>query len=243
MLWLSLLVALIVAFDFDRLDSPRNIDLMAMRPGLLHVRNPEVFRLLESAVYVELMNWVFIAIFIVNAFLIGRALWRIARPATMSWRPGIGLRPLIVVAGLLLACDTMSALVREPDDVGFFVNLGAQRLRERHRLPYGDPLLTGSAGAAYGPLLYVAHLPFQLALSPTRLNAESPGRPLLGAESTYLLPPPWPQALHDRLSSARCVRAVRRCAPAGRPRWDGHGGPLLWSAYAGVGGKTPSSAG
>ena len=37
----------------------------------------------------------------------------------------------------------MAALVREPDDVGFFVNLGAQRLRERGAFPYGDPLLTG----------------------------------------------------------------------------------------------------
>jgi hypothetical protein len=88
----------------------------------------------------------------------------------------------------MLACDTVAALVREPDDVGFFVNLGAQRLRERYLLPYGDPLLTGSAGAAYGPLLYVAHLPFQLALSPQRVNAESPDRPVLGAASTYRLP-------------------------------------------------------
>src|SRR5438105_2662881 len=84
----------------------------------------------------------------------------------------------------------MDALVREPDDVGFFVNLGAQRLRERGAFPYGDPLLTGSPGAAYGPLLYVAHLPFQLALSPTPRNAESPDLPTLGSASTYNLPPP-----------------------------------------------------
>ena len=70
------------------------------------------------------------------------------------------------------------------------MNLGAQRLRERVACPYGDPLLTGSPGAAYGPLLYVAHLPFQYALSPTRVNADSPDLPQLGANATYTTPQP-----------------------------------------------------
>ena len=33
-------------------------------------------------------------------------------------------------------------------------------------MPYGDPLLTNSAGAGYGPVLYLSHLPFQFLLNP-----------------------------------------------------------------------------
>jgi hypothetical protein len=190
-LWLSLLVTLVVAFDFDRLGNPRNLDLVLLQALALSMFEiMRFFRVLGDAVYVQLMDWVFIAIFALNALLIARALWRVAHPAGTPWRPAIRLKPLIAVALVMLACDTMIALVREPDDVGFFVNLGAQRLRERHEMPYGDPLLTGSPGAAYGPLLYVAHLPFQLALAPHPLNAESIDRPALGAAATYNLPPP-----------------------------------------------------
>ena len=79
--------------------------------------------------------------------------------------------------------------MRPPDDAGWFVNLGAQRLRERGRLPYGDPLLTGTPGAAYGPLLYAAHVPFQVALSPEPVNAVSPARPNLTSGTPYYMPP------------------------------------------------------
>ena len=71
----------------------------------------------------------------------------------------------------------MTALVRTPDDAGYFVNLGAQRLRERGRLPYGDPLLTGTPGAAYGPVLYAAHVPFQVMVSPQPVNTRSTPQP------------------------------------------------------------------
>src|SRR5438034_11805492 len=136
------------------------------------------------------MNGVFVVIFALNVVLIVRAWRRSRRAAAAAWKPGLHQRALIVLAGLLFVVNVMDALVREPDDVGFFVNLGAQRLRERHALPYGDPLLTGSPGAAYGPLLYVAHLPFQWALSPARVNADSPDLPPLGANATYNAPQP-----------------------------------------------------
>src|SRR5438128_5695344 len=145
---------------------------------------------LIAAAFAALMDAVFSAVFALNVFLIGRGLWRLRRPAAVPWTPVLGARALMTVALLLVACDTVAALVREPDDVGFFVNLGAQRLRERGALPYGDPLLTGSPGAAYGPLLYVAHLPFQIALSPAPVNRESPDLPVLGAAAAYIVPPP-----------------------------------------------------
>lgn len=189
-LWLSLLVALVVAFDFDHPGSPRNIDLIVMQSiGLSMFEILRFLRLLGDGVYVELMDWIFIALFALNLVLAGRALWRIRRPVALPWKPALNGKALMAIAVLLLACDTLTALVREPDDVGFFVNLGAQRMRERHRLPYGDPLLSGSPGAAYGPLLYVAHLPFQWALAPTGMNADSPDQPALGKDSTYNLPP------------------------------------------------------
>jgi hypothetical protein len=189
-LWLSLVVALLVAFDWAQLDNPRNVDLIAMQAiGLVMFEILRFPRLLLDAVYVELMDWVFIAIFTLNVVIIVRAWLRIRRPTAARWRPAVARRALIAVAAALFVVNVMEALIRDADDVGFFANLGAQRLRERHALPYGDPLLTGSAGAAYGPLLYVAHLPFQWALAPARLNAESPDLVPLGRDGTYNLPP------------------------------------------------------
>jgi hypothetical protein len=190
-LWLSLVVSLLVAFDFDDLASSRNLELLTMQAlGFTFFEITRFLRLLHDPVYVSLMDWVFSTIFALNVLLVARALWRLRRRSLSVWNPVLGARALMTLASILLVCDVAVALVRQPDDVGFFVNLGAQRLRERRALPYGDPLLTGSPGAAYGPLLYVAHLPFQLALSPTPVNTESPDVPRLGKESTYLLPLP-----------------------------------------------------
>jgi hypothetical protein len=190
-LWLSLILALVIAFDFDNLSNPRNVDLLVIQAtGVCLFEIIRFLRLLQDPVYVALMDWVFSSLFALNLFLIGRALWRLRRPAPGLWTPTLGVRPLMAVACVLVVCDVTAALVREPDDVGFFVNLGAQRLRERGAFPYGDPLLTGSPGAAYGPLLYVAHLPFQYALSPAAVNAESPDVPRLGPDGTYNLPQP-----------------------------------------------------
>jgi hypothetical protein len=79
-------------------------------------------------------------------------------------------------------------LYAAPDDAGYFINVGGQRLRENGRWPYGDPLLTGTPAAAYGPVLYAAHVPFQLALSPTPLNPPAPDRRLDSPEPYYVPP-------------------------------------------------------
>jgi hypothetical protein len=119
-----------------------------------------------------------------------RALWRVYRPLPDRWIPNLGVRALATVALLLLALNVYVGLARNADDAGFFVNLGAQRLRERGLLPYGDPLLTGTPAAAYGPVLYVAHVPFQMILKPRGVNDTSPDRPVLGGPTPYFLPPP-----------------------------------------------------
>lgn len=189
-LWLSLVLLLAIGIDFEHLGHPRNIDLIATQAvGVCMFEILRFFQALQSPTYVHLLDWVFSVIFALSLFLIARALWRIRRPVAQPWRQTLPVRALVAIVAVLVVCDVAVALVREPDDAGFFINLGAQRLRERHRLPYGDPLLDGSAGAAYGPLLYVAHVPFQLALAPTPVNAESPDRPVLGAASRYHLPP------------------------------------------------------
>ena len=93
-------------------------------------------------------------------------------------------RALMVMTLVLLSLNVMAGLLREPDDVGFYTNLGAQRLRERAMFPYGDPLLTNTPGATYSPILYFSHLAYQVMLVPVQ-NPPDP-RPEFGV---YVLPP------------------------------------------------------
>ncbi|HXH08123.1 MAG TPA: hypothetical protein VNI83_16215 [Vicinamibacterales bacterium] len=190
-LWLALLTAIVAGFDFERLRNPRNLDLLLIQGlGFLFYDILSFGRRLHDPQTVALLFWIFGAIFFVSLALAARALWHAVRPIRVAWRPPLGGRALAAVALLMVALDVAAAALRPPDDSGYFVNLGAQRLRERGLLPYGDPLLTGTPGAAYGPLLYVAHVPFQLLVDPARVNPVSSPRPPLGAESTYRLPSP-----------------------------------------------------
>jgi hypothetical protein len=60
-LWLSLIVALVIAFDFEHLRNPRNIDVIVMQAiGLTMFEIVRFLRLLGNGVYVELMDWVFV---------------------------------------------------------------------------------------------------------------------------------------------------------------------------------------
>jgi hypothetical protein len=187
---LALALILFVAFDFRRPLSSRNIDLLLLyAAGAVLFDVMRFFRVLDSPTYLNLLDWVFSVVVALGCVIIFRALSRATRRAAESWVPNPGTGILIVVSSLVLAADIGVAIARPPDDAGWFVNLGAQRLRERARLPYGDPLLTGTPGAAYGPLLYAAHIPFQLILSPHPVNEQSPAMPQLGDQSTYFLPP------------------------------------------------------
>ena len=190
-LWLSLIVILAVAFNFDHLAGRRNIDLLLMFGlGVVFFDVMQFFGVLARPHYWNLLDAVFILAFVLNAVLAVRALLRVRQPDRMLWQPNLSARPLAAIAIALFALSVLMGLIREPDDAGYFVNLGAQRLRERGRMPYGDPLLTGTPGAAYGPVLYAAHVPFQFLVEPRSPNAESPARPTLGDQSTYYLPLP-----------------------------------------------------
>jgi hypothetical protein len=89
---------------------------------------------------------------------------------------------------VLAVLNLAAVFVEVPDDSSFFSNLGGQRMRERGRLPYGDPMLTGTPGAAYPPLLYVLHAGAQAAIA-APLPPVSTDQPVLGALSDYREPP------------------------------------------------------
>jgi hypothetical protein len=189
-LWLALVVTLAIAFNFKRPGDPRNVALLAMQAlGFLFFDILRFLDALHEPYAVTLMDWVFCGIVSVNVVLMGLAVWHVGRPLSSLWRPSLPAGALASIAVLLVALDLFAAAVRPPDDAGFFVNLGGQRLRERGLLPYGDPLLTGTPAAGYGPLLYAAHVPFQLVFDPSPANAVSSPQPPLGPDSTYVLPP------------------------------------------------------
>jgi hypothetical protein len=189
-LWLALIVMLAVAFNFKQPGDSRNIALVAMQAlGFLFFDILRFLDLLHEPYAVTVMDWVFCGIVFVNVLLMGLAVWYVVRPLSPAWRPSLPTRALATVAVVLVALDLFAAAVRAPDDAGFFVNLGGQRLRERGLLPYGDPLLTGTPAAGYGPLLYAAHVPFQLVFDPAPANPVSSPHPPLGPDSTYVLPP------------------------------------------------------
>jgi hypothetical protein len=190
-LWLSLLVVVAVGVNVERLRHPRNLDLLALQAlGLCFFDVLSFTRRLQDPYWLALLWWIFAAVFALSLLLAVRAVWRVTHPFGEDWRPPAARKTLAAIAIVVLALDVTAALVREPDDSSYFVNLGAQRLRERGRLPYGDPLLTGTPGAAYGPLLYVAQVPFQLLVDPLHLNESSTPRPPLGPDSQYRLPSP-----------------------------------------------------
>ncbi len=184
-LLIALLVMLLVAFDWNRPGQSRNIELLALLPiGFLLFEVMRFFALLQDPSYWQLMDAVFISIMFFSVLLLAFALTRMKRPHAEPWRPNLPKRALMVLTLVLLSLNVMAGLLREPDDVGFYTNLGAQRLRERAMFPYGDPLLTNTPGATYSPILYFSHLAYQVMLVPVQ-NAPDP-RPEFGV---YVLPP------------------------------------------------------
>ncbi len=127
---------LAVAFDWNRPRHPRNIELLALLPiGFLLFEVMRFFELLQDPIYWQLMDAVFIGIMFFSVLLLALALMRMKRPHAEPWRPNLPKRALMVLTLVLLSLNVMAGLLREPDDVGFYTNLGAQRLRERGDVP------------------------------------------------------------------------------------------------------------
>ena len=190
-LLISLIVMLMVAFKWAQPVSMRNLKLLALLViGFLLFNVMRFFALLGDPVYFHVMDAVFIGVMTISLSLIGLAIWQVRHTPTTAWRPNLPAGALVTLTVLLFILNVFIGIAKPPDDAGFYTNLGAQRLRERGRFPYGDPLLSNSAGAGYGPILYLGHLPFQFLLNPEPINHTQPTRTDLEAGAEYFLPPP-----------------------------------------------------
>ena len=215
-IWIALIVVVVVGLDTTRILNPLNLELLStLLVGVFMFNVMRFFDFLEDPVYFNVMDWVFTAIFAATLWLFGRALWRVWSAPAQRWRPNLPVRTLMLLTFVLLTLNSLTVLIRDPDDAGFYTNLGGQRLRERARFPYGDQLITGSAAAAYGPVLFLAHLPFQFLLDPSPVNPDSQNHALLPGD-VYRLPPPLATQLATLtfhwLGVAALVIATRRLA-------------------------------
>ena len=192
-LWIALLVFLIVGFDYARPWSPRNIDLLIVQViGWCLIGSIDLLVTVSrryDATYYGLIRLMFTVVTGLSAVLMARIVWRSTRPDTWTWTSTIDVRTLAALAAFTVSLALAYPFVRPSEDSSYFTNLGGQRLRERGLLPYGDPLLSTTPGAGYGPLMYAAQAGMQFVLMEPA-NNPSPDLPQLGEHSTYMAPSP-----------------------------------------------------
>ncbi len=215
-IWLSIIIAIVVGVDLSGKARGRNLEIgLLLIVGVLLFNVLRFFDFLNDPVYYQLMDWVFTGVVLASIALFARAMWRVFNASDACWRPNLPLRTLQLLTIVLLLLNALTVVIREPDDAGFYTNLGGQRLRERGMFPYGDRLITGSPAAAYGPVLFLAHVPFQWLLDPHGVNQESPNHALMPDQKYYL---PAMQASQlatltfHLLGVAALIFAVRRLA-------------------------------
>ena len=183
-LWVSLVIFLVVLVDSRRPWSYRNAAIVALwLPMVAFVDYVGMPRR-------DIAPHVFALIYVLTAAYV---LWcaQIAlRPRTVDWAPNLPRRNLLLLLAIVLAMDAAMVFGLKPDDAGRYTNLGARRWMETGTIPYADPLLKGpdspafGAAATYGPLLYVAHMPFQILV-----GAESNPADLDPMDRQYVRPP------------------------------------------------------
>ena len=192
-LWIALLVFLVVGFDYARPWSPRNIDLLIVQViGWCLIGSLDLLVTVSrrsDASYYGLIRLMFTIVTALSAILIGRMVWRSTRSDTWTWTSPVDVRTLAALAAFTVSLSLAFPFLRPAEDASYFTNLGGQRLRERGLLPYGDPMLTNSPGAGYGPLMYAAQAGMQMILRESA-NNPSPDLPQLGENSTYMAPSP-----------------------------------------------------
>lgn len=175
-IWLAIIVTVLIAFDFRKVISWRNLDiLLLLLPGFLLI---DLIHLgadgrITDPAQKSLFGMVFLGIFLVSLALLIRALVGAFNREARSWTPNLPSGALAILIVILLACNAILALGRSPDDCGYYTNIGAKRMLETGKFPYGDPMLRGGAAATYGPVLYIAHIPFQIGISLVGSNVEA----------------------------------------------------------------------
>jgi len=200
-LWIGILIAFVLFGDSTALRARRNMalaGLLLLAPCLLRVMD---FGQKGRGTAAPL----FTLIFLLTA---GYAVWAFALSrgrAIPGWRPNLSHTGLRALLALVFALDVAVVLGRRPDDAGIYSNLGARRWAETGTIPYADPKLKGpdapafGAAATYGPVLYAAHLPFQLALGvPVNPPDATP------ADPSYH----WPTTLATRLACLSFLAAA-----------------------------------
>jgi hypothetical protein len=167
--WLALFVMLVVGFDYTKPLHPRNFDLLAAQAAAWFLWDLlTLFEQTQSPEFLSYMRTMFTICVVLSIWLAARSIWVRLHPYREAWRPAIAERALVAIAMMAAVLSLATIFLRPPDDSSYFSNLGGQRLRETGRLPYGDPLLTGTPGAAYAPGMYVLHASVQGLLNAPR---------------------------------------------------------------------------
>ncbi len=116
---LALAVILVVAWDFRRAAASRNIDLLLMfASGAIFFDVMRFFGVIHSPTYLNLLDWVFIAVVFLNLALIVRVVIRVKHPEPAPWTPNLPIKLLAPLAIALLLVDITVALTRPSDDAG-----------------------------------------------------------------------------------------------------------------------------
>jgi len=202
-LWIGVLVAFLLFGDRTALRSRQNLALagiLLLSPVLLHVL--EFGRKGRSTAAP-----IFTVVFLLTA---GYAAWSFALSrgrGIPDWRLNLSRAGLKALLALVLVLDVAVVLGRRPDDAGIYSNLGARRWAETGTIPYADPKLKGSAApafgaaATYGPLLYLAHLPFQLVLRVPTNPPDATPRDAVKKDDAAVGPSyRWPNTLATKLA-------------------------------------------
>jgi hypothetical protein len=228
-LWLSLLIVLLVGLDANGW-SARTRDLLLLQAtAWLLFGTLDVFSQTDAPPFLAWLRLMFELAALATAILWVRTFWLQWRPYRAPWRAAIRRGTLAALATSLVVLDLSVVFIQPPDDSSYFANLGGQRLRDRGQLPYGDPMLTGTAGAAYPPLLYAMHAGAQALIGVPRLQVVEE-RPQLGARSVYREPPRVAAQLVLALSQLAGLMALWLL---GRQTLGERGGWALVALYAG----------
>jgi len=173
-LWIGVLLVIVVAGDFRRILSRRNLLLIMVLLPTLPLLDIMVWGFLRPGDPVA--NWLlraaFSVLFTLTAFIAACALFLAFRRPDINWNINLPTRGLRVLLAVVVIINILVVLGRPGEDSGPYTSLGAQRWLETGTMPYGDSLLRGpdapgyGAAATYGPLLYIAHMPLQLLMGP-----------------------------------------------------------------------------
>ena len=110
---LALAVILAIAFDYRRPRRGVLIDLLLMfGVGVCLFDVMRFFDHLNNRAYVDLLDWVFIAVFALTFAVLVRTLWRAWKDTPGEWKPNPGPRVLAALAVALLLLDAAAVMTR-----------------------------------------------------------------------------------------------------------------------------------